>query len=102
MDQLGRKIGKPFELPFSGPKLDGHILTFHITQFVEPLPECIEKMSTGRQGARPENSYASFACCADAASGHTTVAPPRSVMNSRRRISAPKFRPALYALGLAL
>jgi hypothetical protein len=58
MDQFGRKIGKPLDLPFSGPKLDGHILTFHVTQFVEPLPECIKKMSTGRQGARPENSYA--------------------------------------------
>ena len=31
------------------------------------------------------------ACCARAASGHV-AAPPRSVMNSRRRISAPKLR----------
>src|SRR5262249_14156494 len=29
-------------------------------------------------------------CCARAASGHATAAPPRSVMNSRRLITAPK------------
>ena len=35
----------------------------------------------------------SFAgCCARAASGHAAAAPPRRVMNSRRRISAPKLR----------
>ena len=32
------------------------------------------------------------ACCARAASGQATAAPPRSVMNSRRRISPPKVR----------
>ncbi len=31
-------------------------------------------------------------CCACAASGHAAVAPPRRLMNSRRRISAPKLR----------
>jgi hypothetical protein len=30
-------------------------------------------------------------CCASATSGHPTAAPPRSVMKSRRRISAPKL-----------
>jgi hypothetical protein len=31
-------------------------------------------------------------CCAHAASGHTAVAPPRSVMNSRRRMVGPPAR----------
>ena len=39
----------------------------------------------------------SFAgCCARAASGHAAAAPPRSVMNSRRRMSCPQTRPAIY------
>jgi hypothetical protein len=32
------------------------------------------------------------ACCALAASGHTTVALPRNVKNSRRLIAAPRLR----------
>ena len=35
-------------------------------------------------------------CCARAASGHPAAAPPRSVMNSRRRMSCPQTRPAIY------
>src|SRR5450759_5144282 len=31
-------------------------------------------------------------CCAHAESGHEAAAPPRSVMNSRRRMSDPKLR----------
>ena len=31
-------------------------------------------------------------CCAGAASGHATAAPPKSVMNSRRLMSVPKLR----------
>ena len=31
-------------------------------------------------------------CCARAASGHAAAAPPRSVMNSRRRIVAPELK----------
>jgi hypothetical protein len=39
-----------------------------------------------QQGARPirRNDGRIGACCARAASGHETAAPPRSVMNSRR------------------
>ena len=32
------------------------------------------------------------ACCARAASGHVAAAPPRSEMNARRFMSAPKLR----------
>jgi len=31
-------------------------------------------------------------CCARASSGQATAVPPRNVMNSRRRVSAPKLR----------
>jgi hypothetical protein len=37
-------------------------------------------------------SHGIVGCCARTASGHAATAPPRRVMNSRRRISAPKLR----------
>src|SRR5258708_39884392 len=36
-------------------------------------------------------------CCACAASGHATAAPPRRLMNSRRRISTPKLRASIVS-----
>jgi hypothetical protein len=43
-------------------------------------------------GARPirRNDGRIDACCARAASGHVTAAPPRSVMNSRRLMRSPQ------------
>jgi hypothetical protein len=37
------------------------------------------------------------ACCAHAANGHATAAPPTSVMNSRRRICTPKLRASIVS-----
>ena len=47
-------------------------------------------MSVLRVSRRPITGIAG--CCARAASGHAAVAPQRRLMNSRRRISAPKLR----------
>jgi hypothetical protein len=42
------------------------------------------------------------ACCARAASGQATVAPPNSVMNSRRLMAAPDQDSASYRLKITL
>jgi hypothetical protein len=43
-------------------------------------PGCIDRVCA------VANAYKHAGCCARAASGHASVAPPRSVMNSRRLI----------------
>jgi hypothetical protein len=59
------------------------ILALCVTRLGKALSECREQADVWFRRARiPITGTA--ACCAHAASGHATAAPPSSVMNSRR------------------
>ena len=63
-----------------------------INRFLEALRNAPQRARIGRAIGPRKPTTGIAGCCARAASGHATAAPPSSAMNSRRRISAPKLR----------
>ena len=81
-----------------------NVTAFDPAKFTEPLLECrpevphlrIVFILEGNQNADPPHALGPLR---RAASGHAAAAPPRSVINSRRCMSAPKLmKPASYRL----
>ena len=93
MNQIGRQcrqsvvFGPPpsdIRSPRCGPRR---------SRFRSALDETRPRSRVTRRRATLRNPITGIAgCCARAASGHAAAAPPRSVMNSRRCMSAPKLR----------
>src|SRR5262245_31253781 len=72
--------------------IDPQIAAVHPAQFLQLLDERSALRPSFRIALRPAHQYADAphplaGCCARAASGHATAAPPSSVMNSRRLLS---------------
>ena len=70
-DQLGHKIGEPFDLPLRPAVLDRNVLTLHPAEFTQPLPKGIEEVPVHRSRAAPYKAYARNLPrgCASGASG---------------------------------
>ena len=77
--------------------VDPHVAADGPAQLLQPLQErrdaglIFRDRPRLRAGAR-RCAASRSACCARAASGHAAAAPPRSVMNSRRLMSAPRLQ----------
>jgi YD repeat-containing protein len=86
-DQIGRERRQSIVLALSPSVFDSHVLALDKAAFLQPLAECgHEERRWGKRRA-PEKPITGIAgCCASAASGHPTTAPPSSVMNARRLV----------------
>src|SRR5450756_679265 len=94
-DELRSERRETVNLTFRVSVLDADALSFDPSEVPETLSECIYLSGDGGVGVACQKAYSrAFAdCCwASATSGHATAAPLKNVMNSRRRISAPKLR----------
>jgi hypothetical protein len=87
-DELGRDLGKAFGAPLRPANLDCDVSALGPAEFAQSLHKAAVHGPQVEGVAVPRNPMVcSFAgCCARAASGHATAAPPSSVMNSRRLI----------------
>src|SRR5262249_9293215 len=82
---LGGQFGKPVEASIRRSKLKSNVLPLHIPQIVQPLPKHPPKLlRIDIANDQCANGRQTFACCARAASGHATAAPPSAASNSRR------------------
>ena len=71
--------------------LDRHVLAFEVTGFLEAFPERAARGAEASADAARRNPTTGIAgCCARAASGQETAAPPTTVMNSRRLMCFPQ------------
>src|SRR5580700_618243 len=85
-NQFGRERGKPVHSVIISP-LDKKVLAFDVAEFTQPFSDRLLAYLWRQHSAIRHLPGAG--CCACAASGDSNaVAPPRSVMNSRRLIVA--------------
>src|SRR5476651_2652088 len=93
------KTGDPSERDWVGPHLENQrysIATFRPSTRPVSVRPC--RKAAIRDAYAPADVLLRspitgiVGCCPSAVSGHAATAPPRSVMNSRRRISAPELR----------
>jgi hypothetical protein len=92
-DELGRNLGEALAAALRPTILDCDVLGFDPAELSQPLHESGNPLARDDGVAAPKKPIVgSFVCCPCAASGHAAATPPSSVMNSRRRIAAPKLR----------
>jgi hypothetical protein len=93
-NQLREKRGQPLIVSVRPAVLDDDIPSFLITEIAQAGAECFSAFGQTVRSCKPRNPTRKtlVPCCARASSGHAIVAPPRSVMNSRRLIRSLRRR----------
>src|SRR5262249_35040335 len=82
---ISRQRGQTIELTFRKTVFDRHVLALDISGCVQSTTECVDRSGPGDPVTRnPPPGIAG--CCARAASGHATAAPPSRAKNFRRRM----------------
>ena len=68
-------------------------LPFYVAQLSERLPKRLEEVLARREGAlKAQATRGIFGVCPEVASDHSTAAPPKNVMKSRRLTRPPDLR----------
>ena len=83
-DQFGCQLRQPIEFILGPAVCDRDVLAFDKAGLLQALAKCAQTVRA-RVDVEPRNPITGIAgCCARAASGQATAAPPNNVMNSRR------------------
>jgi hypothetical protein len=94
-------LWEPLDLPVGPPGFEREVYSFDPPEFGEsPLERLIYRKDMLAAPVSPTSPTRFTACCATEAIGKAVATPPKSTMNSRRCMFAPKLRRRDYTASI--